>query len=258
MSIFQSIFLGIVQGLTEFLPVSSSGHLALFQYLFGIKDPTIFFDTILHLGTLVAVVFYLRKEIIYILKTITTKETMRLILMLVLGTIPAVIAGLFLQNKMQEIFGSLFYIGIFFIVTSVILWLTYFFKNQRKSLDNISWFDALFIGIFQAVAILPGVSRSGSTISASVFRDVKREDGFRFSFLLSIPVIFGAFLLQFEKQHFHLFNGDMAVILWGFLFSAIFGFLSLKIIEKVLVKGKLHYFAPYCFVLGLLIIIFIH
>ena len=122
----------------------------------------------------------------------------------------------------------------------------------------MSWFDALFIGVFQAVAILPGVSRSGSTISASVFRNLKREEAFKFSFLLSIPVILGAFLLQFHKQHFHLFNGDAAQVLLGFLFSLIFGFLSLKIIEKVLVKGKLHYFAIYCFVLGILIIIFIH
>src|SRR3974377_2057097 len=112
MTIFQSIFLGIVQGLTEFLPVSSSGHLALFQYLFGIKTPEIFFDTILHLGTLAAVIFYLRKEIIYILKTLTDKKTIKLILLLILGTIPAVIAGLFLQNKMDQIFASLFYVGL--------------------------------------------------------------------------------------------------------------------------------------------------
>lgn len=258
MTIIQSVVLGIIQGLTEFLPVSSSGHLALLQYLFDIKTPTIFFDTILHLGTLVAVIFYLRKEIIFILKTLNDKKTLRLVGLLILGSIPAVIAGLFLQNKMQEIFDSLFYVGIFFIVTAIILGLTYFFKNQKKDLDTMNWFDALFIGIFQAVAILPGVSRSGSTISASVYRDLKREDAFRFSFLLSIPIIFGAFFLQLAKQHFALFSAGFASEIWGFIFSMIFGFFSLKIIEKVLVRGKLHYFAPYCFLLGLLIIIFIH
>src|SRR3989344_1962781 len=196
MTLIQSVFLGAVQGLTEFLPVSSSGHLALFQHFFSFQTPPIFFDTIAHLGTLLAVVFYLRKEIIYI------------------------------------------------------------FKNLKKDIKNISWFDSLFIGVFQAFAILPGISMSGSTISASIFRSLKRDDAFKFSFLMSIPVIFGAFLLQFTEQNFNLFNGGVLTNLTGFLFSAVFGFLSLKIIEKVLIKGKLHYFAAYCFVLGVLILIF--
>jgi undecaprenyl-diphosphatase len=258
MDIIQSIVLGVVQGLTEFLPISSSGHLVLLQELFGIKNPPIFFDTILHLGTLVAVAFYLRKEIIYILKTITQKETIRLILFLILATIPAVIAGLFLQDKMEEIFSSIFYVGIFFLLTSVILFATRFFQKQTKDFKTINWFDALFIGVFQAVAILPGVSRSGSTISASIFRNMEREAAFKFSFLMSIPVIFGAFVLQLTKQHFQFFNGDVTPNIIGFLFAMIFGFVSLKIIEKVLIKGKLHYFAYYCLVLGLIVLIFIH
>ena len=258
MTIFEAIFLGIIQGLTEFLPVSSSGHLALFQNLFGIKTPTIFFDTILHLGTLAAVVFYLRKEIVYILKTITQKSTIKLVLMLILATIPAVIAGVLLQDKMQQIFDSLFYVGVFFIATSAILFATRFFKKQEKDLENMSWFDSLFIGLFQAAAILPGVSRSGSTISASIFRDMKREDAFKFSFLLSIPIIFGAFVLQFAKQHFQLLSSEAVADLLGFLFSVIFGFVSLKIMEKILIKGKLHYFAVYCLILGLVILFFVN
>ena len=258
MTIFESIFLGIVQGLTEFLPVSSSGHLALFQYFFHITTPTIFFDTVLHLGTLIAVIFYLRKDIWKILTTLNERKTLRLVSLLVLATIPAVIAGVFLQNKMEQIFKSLGFVGLFFIITSIILSLTYFVKRATKNLDNLSWFDSLFIGIFQAIAILPGVSRSGSTISASLYRNLKREDAFRFSFLLSIPVILGAFLLQLKKQHFHLFNGDFTLNLIGFLFAAVFGLLSLKIIERVLIKGKFYYFAVYCLVLGVLILIFIH
>jgi undecaprenyl-diphosphatase len=205
----------------------------------------------------VAVIVYLRKEIIYIFKNIKEKKTIRLILMLILATIPAVILGFLLKDKMEGIFVSLKFIGLFFIITSAILWLTMFFKKQEKTLDNLTWKDSLFVGLFQAVAILPGVSRSGSTISASIFRNFKREDAFRFSFLMSIPVILGAFLLQFYKQKFHLFGTETNTDLIGFIFAVIFGLVSLKIIERVLVKGKLHYFAIYCFILGLVIMLFI-
>jgi len=256
MNLIQSIILGAVQGLTEFLPVSSSGHLALFQHFFSFQTPPIFFDTIVHLGTLLSVVFYLRKEIIYILKTIKEQQTIKLILLIIVASLPAVIVGLLIKDKIEEIFSSLYLVGISFIITSIILFCTKFFKNEKKDINQISWMDSLFIGVFQAFAILPGISRSGSTISASIFRDMKREDAFKFSFLMSIPVIFGAFLLQFKEQNFDLFNGDILTNLAGFLFAVIFGFLSLKIVEKVLVKGKLHYFAPYCFILGVLVLIF--
>ncbi|OGZ64968.1 MAG: hypothetical protein A2812_01660 [Candidatus Staskawiczbacteria bacterium RIFCSPHIGHO2_01_FULL_36_16] len=252
----QSIILGAVQGLTEFLPVSSSGHLALFQHFFSFSTPPIFFDTIAHLGTLLAVVFYLKKEIIHIFKTLKEKQTIKLVLLIIIASLPAVIAGLLLKDKMEGIFSSLYLVGVSFIITSVILFCTKFFKSDKKDISRLNWFDALFIGVFQAFAILPGISRSGSTISASIFRSLKREDAFKFSFLMSIPVIFGAFLLQFTEQNFNLFNGGMLTNLTGFLFSAVFGFLSLKIIERVLIKGKLHYFAAYCFVLGVLILIF--
>jgi len=263
MNLIQSIILGAVQGLTEFLPVSSSGHLALFQHIFSFSTPPIFFDTIAHLGTLLAVIFYLKKEIIYILKTLKEKQTIKLILLIILASLPAIIAGLLLKDKIEEIFSSLYLVGISFIITSVILFATKFFSAEggsafggKKDINNISWFDSLFIGIFQAFAILPGISRSGSTISASIFRNLKREDAFKFSFLMSIPIIFGAFILQLAEQDFNLFNGSTFTNLTGFFFAIIFGFLSLIIVEKALIKGKLHYFAPYCFILGVLVLSF--
>jgi len=257
MDIIQAIILGIAQGLTEFLPVSSSGHLALLQNLFGFKEPPIFFDTLVHLATLLAVVFYLRYEILHILKTLKEKQTIKLVFLLILATIPAVLAGLFLQDKIDNIFTSLSLIGVCFLITSVILFATKFFADYKKEEKDLNWFDALFIGIFQAVAILPGVSRSGSTISASIYRGLKKEDAFKFSFLLSIPVIFGAFVLQMVKQDLSLLNGSLLPYIIGFLFAVIFGFLSLKIIEKVVIKGKLHYFAIYTLILGLITLIFI-
>jgi len=229
----------------------------LFQNLFGMENPPIFFDIMVHLGTLLAVVFYLRKEIIYILKTLKEKQTIKLILLLILGTIPAVFAGLFLEDKIDSIFTSITLIGMCFIITSIILFATKFFKNSKKETKDMTWFDSLFVGLFQAFAILPGVSRSGSTMSASLYRGLKSEDAFKFSFLLSIPVILGAFVLQFIKQDFMLFNDGILSSLLGFLCSIIFGFLSLKIIEKAVIKGKLHYFAFYTLALGLAILIFI-
>lgn len=256
MTIIESIILGAVQGLTEFLPISSSGHLVLFQKLFSINEPPIFFDTLIHVATLLAIIIYLRKEILYILKTLKNIDTIKLVLLIVLATLPAVLVGLFLQDKIDQIFNSLALVAVCFFITSAILFATYFFKNESKDLKNINWLDALFIGVFQALAILPGVSRSGATISASIFRNFKREDAFKFSFLLAIPVISGAFVLQFAKQGFNLLNGSPIVNLLGFVFAFIFGILSLNIIEKVLIKGKLHYFAVYCFLLGALILIF--
>jgi undecaprenyl-diphosphatase len=255
MDIIQAIFLGAVQGLTEFLPISSSGHLAIFQKIFNLKESPIFFDTIVHLGTLLAVIFYLRKEIVYILKTIREKETIKFIFLIIIATIPAVFAGLFLEDKIESIFSSMTLIGICFLITSIILFSTKFLAKYEKSEKELKWYEALFVGIFQAFAILPGISRSGSTMAASIFVGLKKEDAFRFSFLLSIPVISGAFILQFTKQDFILFGNNFLPNLLGFIVAIIFGLLSLKIIEKVLIRGKLHYFAIYTFVLGVLILI---
>lgn len=255
MDIIQSIILGTVQGITEFLPVSSSGHLALLQDIFGFRESSIFFDTLVHLGTLSAVIVFLRKDIFNILKTLKEKATLKLIALIIVATVPAIIVGLLLQDIIEVIFASMIFIGLSFILTSIILSATYFLRNYKKDLNSITWFDTLFIGVFQALAILPGVSRSGSTISASFFRGVKKEDAFKFSFLMSIPVILGAFLLQLSNQNFRLFNGDIVVNLVGFLSAVIFGLLSLKIIERVVIKGKLHYFAVYTFILGALILI---
>jgi undecaprenyl-diphosphatase len=256
MDIIQAIILGIVQGLTEFLPISSSGHLAVLQKIFDIRESPIFFDTIVHLGTLFAVIFYLRKEIFSILKTLKEKQTLKFIFMIGLATIPAVFAGLFLEDKIEVIFSSMTLIGVCFLITSGILFLTKFLSKYNKEEKDLKWYNSLFIGMFQALAILPGISRSGSTIAASIFIGLKKESAFKFSFLLSIPVILGAFILQLSKQNFVLFSDGYLSNILGFIMAVIFGLLSLKIIEKVLIKGKLHYFGIYTFILGLIILIF--
>ena len=258
MDIIQSLILGVVQGVTEFLPISSSGHLVLFQKLFGLKEPPIFFDTLIHFATLLAIVFYLRKEIWSIVSGLNKKENQRLVGLIVLATIPAVILGFLIKDKIEVIFNSLALLSITFFITAVILFFTKFFGNGQKTLVNLGWFGSLFVGLFQALAILPGVSRSGSTISAGLFMGLKREDAFRFSFLLAIPAIFGAMVLQIFDFNWNSLNGGFLVNFIGFLAALIFGFLSLKILEKITTKGKLHYFAYYCLVLGLITLIFIH
>lgn len=265
MDVIQSLVLGAIQGITEFLPVSSSGHLVLFQKIFGLKEAPIFFDTLIHFATLLAVVFYLKKEIFSIIKNIKQKENQKLVALIVLATIPAVFVGFLLRNNINDIFNSLELLSITFLITALILFATKFFENGQKSLEKLSWFDSLFIGIFQALAILPGISRSGSTISAGLFRGVKREDAFKFSFLLAIPVIFGAMVLQLfdpsslakgEGFDFNLnnLNSGFLANFVGFVTAAVFGFLSLKILEKITAKGKLHYFAVYCLALSLIIL----
>ncbi len=254
MDVVQSLILGIVQGATEFLPVSSSGHLVLFQKVFGIKEPPIFFDTLVHFATLLAIVFYLRKEIFSIIKNIKQKQNQKIIWFLVLGTIPAVIAGFLLKNNIEKIFDSLDLLIFTFLATAIILFLTKFFKNGLKDTEKLGWLGAVFVGLFQALAILPGVSRSGSTISAGLFMGLKREEAFKFSFLLAIPAILGAMVLQVFEFQAGVLNGGFLINFIGFLTAAVFGLLSLKILEKITIKGKLHYFAFYCLLLSLIIL----
>jgi undecaprenyl-diphosphatase len=254
MNILQSLILGIVQGITEFLPVSSSGHLVLFQKLFGIEEPPIFFDTLIHFATLLVIFFYLRKDIFLIIKNIKEKNNQKIVGLVVLATIPVVIVGFLIKDNIEGIFNSLGLLSLTFLITAIILFFTKFFEKGQKNTENANWLNALFIGIFQAFAILPGISRSGSTISAGLFSGLKREDAFKFSFLMAIPAIFGAMVLQiFEINSESLVDGFLVNFV-GFVTALIFGFLSLKILEKITVKGKLHYFAFYCLILGLIIL----
>jgi len=255
MGIIQSIILGLVQGLTEFLPVSSSGHLVIFQKLMGLKEAPIFFDTLIHLGTLTAVVFFLRREIVAILRTLADKGTQRLIFNLVLATIPAVAAGLLLRDIIGEVFNSLTIVGFGLLFTSLILFLTKFAK-KKKEIGQLSWVDSLFVGIFQAFSILPGVSRSGSTVSAGLYRGLESESAFRFSFLMAIPVILGAGILQIGDIQSNFSSASLISNLIGFVVSVVAGFLALGILEKIMLRGKVHYFSIYCLILGVLVIIF--
>lgn len=256
MTILQILVLAIVQGLTEFLPISSSGHLVLVQNFFKISSPPIFFDVLVHVGTLFAVAVFLRREIKEIILNLSSERSKKIIFLTILGSIPVVIVGLGLAEYIESVFSSLVLVGVSYIFTGILLGITFFIKKFEKELENISWKDSLFVGVFQAIAILPGVSRSGSTISAGLFRSFKKEEAFKFSFFLAFPAILGALFLEVlnlpEIDSPEIFGG-----LLGMIVSFGVGFFALKILEKVLKKGSFYLFSIYCFLLGTFILFFL-
>jgi len=266
MNIINAIILGIVQGLTEFLPVSSSGHLVLLQKIFKIDEPSLFFDTMLHVGTLIAVMTVLWKDIFEILK----KPIQKLTGFLILATIPAVIAALLFKDAIEKIFKSGILLGVCFLITATLLVMAEILskrnKNENHSAEGqdgngvkMNWLHALFIGIMQALAIPPGISRSGATISASLFFKLDRDFAARFSFLMSIPAILGALVMQTKDL---LKDGaadstsfGTTAIIAGTITSAVVGFFAVKFMLKIIREKSLFGFAIYTGVLGVVVLI---
>ncbi|GAA0354802.1 undecaprenyl-diphosphate phosphatase [Bacillus horti] len=249
----EAILLGLVQGLTEFLPISSTGHLYLGRELIGLKEAGLFLDTMLHLGTLIAVIVVYKNE----LWTVIKKPFGRLSLILIVGTIPAVAVGLLFKDYFEGISKTGSTIGWEFLITGFILWFSDRIKKGAKKLQDISYGDALFIGSFQAVAIFPAISRSGLTIVAGLFRKLDREVAAYFSFLLSVPVIGGAVLLQLVDllQGKGLGEVTGSALLIATIASALAGFIAVKWMISYLKKGSLKWFAVYVWTLGLSVLL---
>jgi undecaprenyl-diphosphatase len=286
LSIIEAIILGVVQGITEFLPVSSSGHLVLLQEIFGIEEPTLLFDTVVHVGTLVAVCSVLWKDIGNLLKKLIQPLT----LYLIIGTIPAVVAALLFRGSIEASFSSTSFLGFAFLITTGLLVFSELFYKRKSSVpgdkadnkvnskannkvavssegpaeihptgkdsEKMTWIDALIIGVFQAVAITPGISRSGATLSAGFFRGLSRDFAVRFSFLLSIPAIFGALVLQIKDLGGGTVGGIGAVPLAvGAVSAAVVGFFSIKLMLKIVREKSLLGFALYTGILGVFVLI---
>jgi len=266
MNIINAIILGIVQGLTEFLPVSSSGHLVLLQKIFKIDEPSLFFDTMLHVGTLIAVMTVLWKDIFEILK----KPIQKLTGFLILATIPAVIAALLFKDAIEEIFKSGKLLGVCFLITATLLVRAEILSRHNKNENHagegqdgngvkMNWLHALFIGIMQALAIPPGISRSGATISGSLFCKLDRNFAARFSFLMSIPAILGAVVMQTKDLVKHgaadSTSFSTAAIIAGTITSAVVGFFAVKFMLKIIREKSLFGFAIYTGVLGVVVLI---
>ncbi|MCK5914923.1 MAG: undecaprenyl-diphosphate phosphatase [Deltaproteobacteria bacterium] len=250
MSIINAIILGIIQGLTEFLPVSSSGHLVIAEHLLpGWHQTGIVFEILLHLATLLAVIIFFRRDIFSLIKSLYTKgpeatSQRRLLMLLILATIPTGIIGLAGKKFFVSLFDRLDVVGVMLLVTAGFLWLAERPKIYRtKGWGRIR--DAVLIGITQGLAIIPGISRSGSTIAVAMMLGIKPERAARFSFLLSIPAISGAALLNL-KEISSIPHGQITAALCGALAALITGLISLKLLIMIIKERRLRIFAIYC------------
>jgi undecaprenyl-diphosphatase len=259
MSIFQAIILGIVQGISEFLPISSSAHLVLVPMLFHWQIPQdqIFpFNVLVQMGTLVAVILYFWQDLLRMIKAffaglksrqLFADPDSRLAWWIILATIPAGVIGLLLEDVVEAAFQSPVASALFLLVTAVMMWLAEHFSKKERSLDQITWLDALLIGFGQALAIFPGISRSGATISVGLFRNIKREAAGRFSFLMSIPIMLAAGLLGFKDllavEDLSRFLPVMAI---GFVTAGLVGYIAIRWLLKVLQTQSLKMFSYYC------------
>lgn len=250
------ILLGIVQGLTEFLPVSSSGHLVLIQSLYpGFRQPGALFDGILHLGTLLAVFVAFWKDIWQMVKVLFQWKTddpyFRVIWLIIIGSIPAAIVGLTLQDTVESLFNSTISLVPGWLFTGIILLLSDKYRSEKKDLGDITVLDSLVIGTFQAFALVPGISRSGSTIASGIFMGLKGNIAAVFSFLLSIPAVGGAGLL--ELRHIsQVSSQELLYFLIAGLVAFLVGILSIKILLKVIQARSLKWFGVYCLLLALI------
>lgn len=252
MTLIEAALLGLLQGLTEFLPVSSSGHLALGQAILGIQTGDVSFEIMVHFGTLLAVVTVLRTRIAELVAGCLRRETeaWRMVLLLGIGTVPAGVIGLTMKRMIEGVFADPAAVAGLLLVTGVILWSTRFTTKQRT---RITWVDAITIGIAQAFAILPGISRSGSTIAMGMWRNVDSREAATFSFLLSIPVILGATVLQMRDLIAQPPGTDaLWVLVIGALIAYASGVFAIRWLLALLGGGKLGHFAYYCWTVGLI------
>jgi len=264
MSFFEAAFLGFIQGLTEFLPVSSSGHLAIFQSLMGLNKPTLSFNIFLHMATLLAVGVFFWKDIWNL------RKDFKMVAYIVIGTLPAVLVGLVLKDAIEAAFTSLRLVGFGLLITGVLDILSDRKMNQQLAAETaapkqdtldeeihkkkqITPISALLVGIVQSVAILPGISRSGSTVFAGVHLGWNRITAFKFSFMLSIPAILGASVLQMlELRQTGLTDVEPVQFLVGGAAALVTGFLSLVLLKYIMQKAQFQIFGYYCLVIGAL------
>ncbi len=271
MELYQGIILGVLQGLTEFLPVSSSGHLVLGQIFFGMTESQLIFDISVHVGTLLAVIVVYLKDIGSILKSTINAApklfspakfsaawqedpNLRFAGFIIIGSIPTAIIGLFLKEFEHVLFSSMLLVGCMLILTGTILWLSKRFYGDKKTEKQLGFKNAIGIGIIQGLAVIPGVSRSGSTIATGLFFGLSRDQAAKFSFLLSIPAIVGAEILGIKDIVEQGLSID-PVTIYATITSFIIGLIALKILLKLVHSGKFHLFAPYCWLVGVLVVL---
>ena len=253
MTVMQAFWLGLVQGLSEFLPISSSGHLVLLQRIFGIAEPSITFSILLHVGTLVAVVTIYWKRILNMILHPVKSE----LPLLALATVPAVIAALIFD--FDDAFNGE-YLGFSFLITTLILWLADLVSGVSYPTKSVKWHNALVMGVMQAVAILPGISRSGSTIAGGISTGLSRKRAADFAFLMLLPAILGAIVLDLIESGAAIFSANSAMggalpMVVGVLTAAIFGYIAIKAMLTLVRRVRMTWFGVYTGLLGILVLL---
>jgi len=277
-SLIKAVLFGALQGLTEFLPVSSSGHLAVFHKLFGAAvESMVPMGVIAHLGTLLAVLIYFRKDLVMFARILSPKTLssvvrrpsklfialppqddhgrlsyQRILAMIVVGTLPAAVIGLAFKDTIERVFASVKVVGAMFLVTAAVLLLTRLAQQGERTVWHTWLLSAFLIGIAQALAITPGISRSGFTIAAGIFLGLRRDFAARFSFLLSIPAIAGAFVLEFGDIARALSTQGALEMVLIFLAAFAIGYVSIAVLLRIVSRGRLHLFGLYCLAAGVL------
>ncbi len=272
MSILQSIILGIIQGITEFFPISSSGHLVILPYFFSWDYIPLYFTVTVHFGTLLAVVSVFYKDIVSIIKGFflglfikkqRKSSDFKLSLFIILGTIPAAVIGFLAEDYTEKLFSSPLMVAAFLLVTALLLWTSEIggrhMEKNTGGHNKLSFPIVLVVGLGQALAIFPGISRSGATISSARYFGISRKEAVRFSFLLSVPVILGSFIFEIFSEWAEIASGGRIVLvnlLVGLIFSFIAGYFAIKFLLNMVSTKNLNVFAIYCTVLSVIIFVF--
>ncbi|MDP8227729.1 MAG: undecaprenyl-diphosphatase UppP [Candidatus Celaenobacter polaris] len=265
MTALKSIILGIVQGLTEFLPVSSSGHLVIFQKLLKFNDPGVLFEIAVHLGTLVAVIIYFRKDIWEIIQSIfnwrkdapeNIKYAHHLLFHLIIASVITAIIGFAFKDIFESLFENTVLVGFMLIITGGILFASDKIRNTTKKKMSVP--SSLLVGFAQSIAIIPGISRSGATITTGIFTGRTRDLATRFSFLLSIPAILGATILKIKNMQSAMSSSEVVLnFILGGIAAAIVGYFAISFLIKMIKQAELFYFSIYCWIIGIITIFFI-
>ena len=254
MTLSQAAILGVIQGLTEFFPISSSAHLAIAQKLFGIKESFLAFDIFLHIGTLVSILIYFRNDI---LALITKKR--RLAVFVAAATVPTAAIGFMFKDVIEELFIRIHLVGYSLLATGMLLFLASAYSriNRSKPGKKVGFLSSVAVGVAQGLAVIPGISRSGATISTGILSGIDKESAFRFSFLLAIPAILGASLLKYRDIENGLLTGDYMNFICGGIAALVTGLISISLLLKVIKRDRLYIFGIYCVVVAVLVIKFL-
>lgn len=253
MTLLEILILAIIQGLTEWLPVSSSGHLVIAQKFLGLNPPLVF-DVMLHVGTSIVVLTVFRKDVKEIINALVKRdfesETGKLAVFIVVGSVPIAAIGFIFHDIIESLFFNLLAVSIALLITGCIL----FVSEKRQDKRKLGILDSLIIGLAQGTAIIPGISRSGVTIATGLLRKLDKQVAFRYSFLLSVPAVIGAAVM--ESRGLVGKNIDVAPLVLGAVIAMVVGYASLKLLQKIIINEKFHLFAYYCWAAGAVLLCF--